>query len=120
MSSNPTSQERFGASVSVFGTTAVIGASNADDLGANSGATYVFRDSHIGWKEQAKMIPSDGEGNDFFGNSVVADRTNIAVGSLFADRYGMDTGAVYLTSTFAISSSTIRYDDEQVLFPVNQ
>lgn len=50
----------FGASVSLSGTRALIGASGDGDIGFNSGSAYVFDFDGVGWSETGKLIASDG------------------------------------------------------------
>ena len=50
----------FGCSVAVSGDTAVVGASDDDDNGLDSGSAYVFRYDGSDWTEEAKLTASDG------------------------------------------------------------
>ena len=65
--------DRFGASVSVSGDTAIVG-SPSDDVGANAnqGSAYVFTRPPAGttWTQQAKLLAADGAASDDFGRSV--------------------------------------------------
>ena len=79
--------DRFGVAMaiaSVEGNTMVIGAESADDI-AESGVAYVFTRTGTGqpWNEAAKLIPSDGADNDFFGASVAIspDGGTIVIGA---------------------------------------
>lgn len=49
----------FGASVSISGDTAVVGAVGDDDLGEDSGSAYVFTRSGEVWTQQQKLTASD-------------------------------------------------------------
>ena len=57
----------FGASVSLDGDTAIIGADGEDDL---MGAAYVFIRTGTTWSQQAKLTPADGQTYDRFGYAV--------------------------------------------------
>jgi hypothetical protein len=61
----------FGCSVSLSGTTALVGAPY-HTVGSNTyqGAAYVFTDSGGTWTQEAELAPSDGESYDYFGASV--------------------------------------------------
>lgn len=86
----------FGGSVDFDGDLAVIGASGCDDLGQQSGAAYVFSVST--GNELAKLLPQDGSGLDFFGQTVAIQGDRIAVAAPEEDGFGLgqDIGAVYL------------------------
>lgn len=90
----------FGASVALFGDTALVGAPG-DDIGANTdqGSAYIFkRASNGAWTQTAKIVAADPGAGDQFGWSVALSNTTVAttnsadlavVGSL-----GDDVGAV--------------------------
>ena len=63
--------DRFGTSVALDGNTAVVGA--PDPLGDSSGAAYVFTFDGEAWNEQQKLVSSDAELRDDFGDSVAID-----------------------------------------------
>jgi len=67
------SDDEFGGSVTLSGdgATALIGAdTDSAPNGENSGSAYVFASTGDSWTEQAKLVPDDGDSDDFFGNSV--------------------------------------------------
>jgi hypothetical protein len=66
------SNDEFGVSVAVSGTTALIG---ADALNKNEGATYVFARSGRTWHRQAALADPRGEEGDLFGSSVAVSST---------------------------------------------
>ena len=73
----------FGGSVSLSGTTALIGADGGyDDCGIKSGAAYVFEDNGTAWVEVAKLFPANGATDDGFGWSVSLSGTTAIVGTL--------------------------------------
>ncbi len=62
---DPIEDNHFGASVSISGDYAIVGAPyNYDKASA-----YIFHHTDIGWEKEAKLIASDGADN-YFGNSV--------------------------------------------------
>jgi len=73
--------DRFGHSVSVSGDVAVIGASWDDDLGAHSGAAYVFVRDGITWTQQAKLLAADGAAASQFGEAVALSGDVAVIGA---------------------------------------
>ncbi len=94
----------FGQSVSIFGSTVVVGALFADpDFGegavTNAGAAYVFVRKGDGWKQDAMLVASDGASFDEFGASVSISGNNIIVGANGKNYYGhIRAGAAYVFS----------------------
>ncbi|HEV7782286.1 MAG TPA: LytTR family transcriptional regulator DNA-binding domain-containing protein [Chitinophagaceae bacterium] len=90
----------FGASISISGDYAVIGAWG-DDIGAdaNQGSIYIFQRSGTVWTQQIKLTAADGAANDFFGYSVDITNTGstIVVGA-YGDNIGANTnqGSAYI------------------------
>jgi hypothetical protein len=81
--------DRFGWSVSIFGDTVVVGATE-DEVGGNDnqGSAYVFQRNTGGidnWGEIKKLTASDGEALDNFGFSVSIYNDTIVVGALWDD-----------------------------------
>ncbi|TDD73096.1 hypothetical protein E1262_01005 [Jiangella aurantiaca] len=88
----------FGSSVSLDGTTLLVGAPNTTARGVfRQGAAYVFTDDGDGWAERATLLPSDPAPELAFGTSVGLDRGTAVVG---AGGPGLDWvqshGAVYV------------------------
>jgi FG-GAP repeat len=74
--SDGAANDYFGYSVAVSGGTAVVGSPGLVTFIRSStyaGAAYVFVQSGTTWSQQAKLIASDGAGDDNFGNSVAVD-----------------------------------------------
>ncbi|MGO9011834.1 MAG: FG-GAP repeat protein [Bryobacteraceae bacterium] len=76
--SDGAAQDAFGYSVSVSGTTAVIGA-----VGKNTqrGAAYVFVLSGGVWSQQQELTASDGAAGDAFGSSVSVSGSTAVIGA---------------------------------------
>jgi uncharacterized repeat protein (TIGR01451 family) len=87
----------FGASVSISGDSAVIGAFGHphESLGL-IGSAYVFVRSGSGWTEQAELIASDPAQQDFFGISVAISGDTIVVGAPLDDDAGDSSGSAYV------------------------
>jgi hypothetical protein len=73
--------DRFGGAVSVSGDTAFIGAYGKRDLGALSGAAYVFVRNGTAWTQQVKLLAPGGKTGDHFGQSVSVDGQTAIVGA---------------------------------------
>jgi len=86
----------FGASVSISGDSAVIGAWGDDDAGFISGSAYVFVRSGGDWVQQAKLIASDGAADDIFGASVSISENTIAIGAKSDNDTDIRTGSTYV------------------------
>ena len=73
----------FGCSVAISGETIVVGAS-FDEVGDDSpGAAYVFVRNGI-WIQQQKLVATDGEHGDYFGDSVAISEGTVVVGARLA------------------------------------
>src|SRR4051812_39411686 len=72
----------FGVSVALHGTTAMVGAQQAN-IGANEdqGAVYVFDQSGGTWTQSQKLTSDDGAAFDTFGNAVVFQGDTAIVGA---------------------------------------
>ena len=86
--------DRFGHSVAVSGSTALVSALYDDDQGTSSGSAYLF-DSTTG-QQLAKLLPNDGAQFDLFGYSVALSSTTAIVGSKQDDDNGNASGSAYL------------------------
>ncbi len=89
------SNSDFGYSIATSGNRVVVGAPGAGVSGTNSGDIYIYDWTGSTWVE-TKLSPSDGFGNDNFGNAVDIDGDRIVVGSFKDDDYGTDSGAIYI------------------------
>jgi hypothetical protein len=94
---NAATNDYFGSSVALSGTTALISA-----VGDNTfmGAAYVFTGSATNWGQQAELTASDAATNDFFGWSVALSGTTALIG---APDTNTSTGAAYVFGTLATS-----------------
>ena len=89
--------DKFGVSVAISSTYAVVGASYADVEGkANTGAAYVFQRSGIAWTQQTKLSASDAASSDFFGGSAAISGDYIIMGAAYEDENGPEAGAAYV------------------------
>ena len=71
----------FGRAVSIFEDNILVGSKGADDIGAG----YIFEKPVSGWSgtiyEVAKLSPSTGESNGYFGESVSINGDNVVIGA---------------------------------------
>ncbi|MBY0111216.1 MAG: hypothetical protein K2Y21_00235 [Phycisphaerales bacterium] len=108
VASDAASTGSFGSSVSISGTTAVVG-SPTSTVGANQnqGAAYVFVQALNGtWPQRAKLTASGGSSFSYFGSSVSISGTNLLVGApLFSSK-----GAVW-----AFTGSDAAWTERSVL-----
>ena len=91
--------DNFGFDVSVYGTTAAIGAPSALTNGAITGAAYVFNNTDLAgftWIESQKLNPAAIITNTFFGYSVSVSGSTLLVGlPHYANAGNSNSGAVW-------------------------
>ncbi|RNC79913.1 MAG: T9SS C-terminal target domain-containing protein [Balneola sp.] len=88
---------RFGVSVDIHGSIAVVGASQATGTEIKSGAAYLFEKVDGSWQQTYKLMAEDGSSHDSFGHSVVmVTESIIAIGAYNADGATERTGVVYI------------------------
>ena len=86
----------FSYSVSVSGSTIVVGAPNDDDGSPQSGSAYVFKKIHGKYVQAAKLVADDAAVNDYFGRHVSVSGSTIVVGAYGNDDDGRDSGSAYV------------------------
>mgnify|MGYP003635540067 FL=1 len=104
----------FGKSVAMSGdgTKVIVGAFKEDTTYADVGAAYIFTYDGSNWDAGTKILASDKQGSDYFGNSVAmsGDGTKVIVGAYREDTGGIDNGAAYI---FAYSVSYGGWQQQQ-------
>jgi FG-GAP repeat len=98
----------FGSSVSLSGTTALVGASR-NTVGSNSaqGAAYLFQnlDTASGIvTEDVKLFASDGAASDLFGSSVAIDGDQFVVGAVNGDGAATNSGKAYSGTVSSVTT----------------
>jgi len=88
--SDTAADDFFGASVTISGTTVVVGAASAH---ASAGRAYVFTEAASGWRQTAELKGSDTVKNDLFGHSVAISGTTIVIG---APHHPSQAGCAYV------------------------
>ncbi len=89
--------DQFGWSVSISGTTAIVGAPLSESKGRETGSAYLF-DTTTG-QQVAKLRPNDGRKNDYFGVSVAINGITAIVGAEGDDDRGHHSGSAYIFNT---------------------
>jgi len=91
---DPTIYDRFGMSVALDGDRLVVSA--VPYLGLALGSAYVFeRDAAGNWSEVSKIVASDAELGDNFGDSISLDGDRLAVGAPLDNDFGQGSGSAY-------------------------
>ncbi len=89
--------DNFGHSVAVGESAILAGAFNEDSAGTDAGAAYLFeRDVNGVWRQSAKLVAEESEGQDRFGFSVAVEDSIAAVSARDDDDSGTNAGAVYV------------------------
>ena len=106
--SDGAAQDRFGASVTVSGPFAVIGAPFANSLaGVDSGKSYLFANAGAGFAEINTLVATDNAAGDQFGKAAAFDAGRAIVGAPLADSTGVDAGAGYVFQIVTSTATTI-------------
>jgi hypothetical protein len=96
--------DNFGWSVSVSGSTAVVGAPYANTAaGSYTGAAYIFTDIAGVWTQQAVLTASDAAANGDFGQSVFISGQTVVVGAPGQD-FGNGEAYVFTESDLGVWS----------------
>ena len=77
----PAKGDGFGEDVAIDRNTAIVGVAGDDEAGKDSGSAYVYFREGNGWRQQAKLTPSDSARGDAFGSSVFVLGNTAVVGS---------------------------------------
>jgi hypothetical protein len=91
--------DQFASSVAISGDTVVVGADSEDGVGSARGAAYVCTRNRYGadaWGQVRKLVASDAQNDDYFGNSVAISGDTVVVGARLEDGAGSDRGAAYV------------------------
>ena len=100
VASDPEPHDYFGISVAIGGDIVVIGAQLAGGLvDISGGAAYIFQRDQGGadnWGELTKLISSDNEDNDRFGQNLAVNGDTLVVGARQENAGGTMAGAAYL------------------------
>jgi len=96
LASDAAAGDVFGDAVGISGDAAVIGARGDVVNGSQSGSAYVFRFHGNTWVEDAKLIASDAEAFDAFGDAVAISGHAAVIGAPRDDDNGSQSGSAYV------------------------
>jgi len=85
--------DQFGRSLTLDGSTAVIGAYGQT---FSRGAAYVFVRSGTTWSQQQKITAADGVSNDYFAAALSLSGNTLAASAIYDDDKGLDSGSAYV------------------------
>ena len=106
--------DRFGFSVSISDNLAAVGCPEHLVGDTRSGAVFVYRFDGTKWSQEAKLVPAQGDDDDYFGASVAVGVDTIVVGAINDDDRGDDSGAAYVYSlndnTWALEAKLLAFD----------
>ena len=109
--------DNFGFSTDIHKNVIVAGATGDDSMGTNCGAAYIFYKFYGKWQEQAKVVPYDcaNDGNAFFfGASVSAYESTVAIGAYAGHGHWDSAGAAYIyymgSNGWALQKKLIAHD----------
>ena len=89
--------DRHGKGLALCGDRAIVGSYADTFRSVQSGSAYVYKESGDGsWDVEAKLFPSLGNDDDYFGWSIACHQNYTFVGAYGDDVYKTDTGAVYM------------------------
>ncbi len=106
--------DEFGSSVSLSGDRALIGAFGDGANGTSSGSAFVFDFDGVSWSETAKLTPTDGAPNDWFGGSVSLAGDRALVGARGDDDDGNASGSAYV---FDFDKGTSNWSETEKFLP---
>jgi hypothetical protein len=86
----------FGQSVGIHGQRILIGAHGEDSGAFNGGAVYAFEFDGSVWQETQKLIPSDADMDDRFGEELALFDERAIVGARTDDEAAQNAGAAYV------------------------
>lgn len=88
--------DRLGASVAIDGTNALAGAHDAQGVGPDTGAAYIFNQGALDWELAATLAADDGLPYDLFGLASDLQGDVAVVGAPSRDDLGSSSGAAYV------------------------
>jgi hypothetical protein len=93
--------DRMGGSVGIDGEVIIVGTNMFGSNNARPGQAFIFSQNQGGtdtWGQTARLVASDGEDADMFGNSVAISGDNAISGAGWEDNVDIDVGSAYLFS----------------------
>ncbi len=96
LASDGSNSSWFGFSISLHNNRAMIAANHDNQMGTNAGAVYAFNYVADTWQEGQKLLASDGDTLDQFGQSVSLSGDRLLVGAFYHDVNDEPIGAAYV------------------------
>ena len=98
MASDGAVGDLFGISVAIDGNTILVGADLHDEKAKDAGAVYVYVLDDNNWKQEAKLMASDGGETDIFGVRVALSGNTALISARRddIDEIGIDAGSAYI------------------------
>jgi len=101
LASDGTSDDRFGNSVSISGSTVIVGAFRDSDIETDNGSAYIFSQNTGGinnWGQAKKLVPGNNTFRTKFGSSVSISGNMAVVGTPNDNINGVESGSAYIFS----------------------
>jgi hypothetical protein len=86
----------FGATVSISGDVAIVGAWGADAKHEDAGMAYVYRFTGSSWQEEAQLTANDAATGDRFGRAVAVSGDVAIIGAPYNDENIANAGSAYI------------------------
>lgn len=114
VASDASTDDRFGHSVSLSNSMALVGVPLKDDVGLSSGSAYIFRNLETASgtvTQDVKLVASDAANNDYFGWSVsLSDNTALVGAHIDRIESGVASGSAYVYRNLDTASSIATED----------
>lgn len=107
----------FGKSVSLSGTTALVGAWGTDVKALSSGSAYVFERDSSKWSQATLLIPPGNEAWNSFGMSVAIKEGVAVIGAPGADRRKKPTFSGWTGNVYVWSKENTKWEYQVKLSP---
>lgn len=88
--------DRFGIDVAISGSRVLISADSDDDNGSSSGSAYIFQRAGEEWTQTHKLIASDGDESDQFGERLDLSNNSALIGSRYDNAPLGNSGSAYI------------------------
>lgn len=95
LASDGAANDQYGRRVGIYGDRVVSGSWRDDDNGLSSGSVYIYDWNGSNWVE-SKLLASDGDFNDQFGEAVGLHGDRLVVGATGDEPNGLGSGSAYL------------------------
>jgi MYXO-CTERM domain-containing protein len=87
--------DRFGSGLALSGASLLIGASQHDEVGSDSGAGYLFDHDGTGWSQTDELLPPTGERHNVYSGGIDISGDTVIVGSRHDSKRDYHAGAAH-------------------------